>query len=91
MELTRNESLHHIPIGLFNDLNDNVPDLNPNICDQDFLNCGPINDLANGFTDSQMFNLLDLSTDSPLIFKNRLIENVSLPVQDQVNNLFNSY
>ena len=90
LERTRNESPNHIPIGFYHDLIDNVPDI-VNACDVQGGGCGPINDQASGFTNSQMFGLLTSGTKSPLNFKDKLIQGASPATQTQVNNLFNSY
>lgn len=94
LERTRNESLDHIPIGVYYDLIDNVND--PNLaCDRPENGvsgaCGLINDAASGFTNSQMFNILDGNTRSPVTFRNRLITGSPPALITAVNNLFNSY
>ncbi|MEP6646487.1 MAG: hypothetical protein ABJC12_05320 [Saprospiraceae bacterium] len=91
LERTRNESIHHIPIGFYNDLVDNSPDTGLFVCDQDFLNCGSIDDQASGFSISQMYNLLTFNTSSPQEFKDKLIDGVQQSIKIQVNNLFNDY
>jgi len=76
LEHTRNESPNHEPIGFYHDLVDNFPDAF-DACDQEGGGCGPIDDQASGFTQAQMFGLLDAATTSPMIFRDRLIQGTS--------------
>ncbi|MBK6574108.1 MAG: hypothetical protein IPO72_09145 [Saprospiraceae bacterium] len=91
-EKTRNEESNHIPIGLYNDFMDGL--------DEEWANnyysggSGTILDWVKGFTNSQMFNLLGVSTTSPTIFKDKFIQvhaNGNPFLINQINGLFNSY
>jgi hypothetical protein len=90
LERRRNESLNHIPIGLYNDLIDNSPDI-LSACDADGNSCGVINDQVSGLTNAILFNLLDGATTSPQIFINRLNSGSSPTLQNQINTLFADY
>ncbi len=90
LETRRNESLNHIPIGLYNDLIDNSPDI-VNACDANGNSCGVINDQVSGLTNAILFNLLDGTTTSPQIFINRLNSASSPALQNQINTLFADY
>jgi hypothetical protein len=91
-EQVRNESLNHIPVGLYNDLTDNTPD-SVESCDEDSFDCccALINDQASGHSNSALFNLLDGATTTPQIFINRLNSTVSPQEQSRINNLFGGY
>lgn len=90
VEVWRNESANHVPIGYYHDLIDGI-NLNEPVDDQD----GPptfIVDNVQGFTNAYMFSLLDNSTDSPQDFTNRVITtNPTANTIQQINDLFNSY
>jgi len=93
LEELRNDSPNHVPIGLHFDLFDNMPDVN-DACDNEGGGCGPIADNVAGFTNGQLFSLLDANTDDPDIYRARIL-NELLPgsgntVAD-VDALFNSY
>jgi len=102
-ETSRNETASHIPIGLYHDLIDANIDVN-DACDRDQLDrcpplgggicCGPISDFVNGFTLSQMFSLLNSSTNSPSEFVSKLktqFLNQTNNTAQQVDDLFLSY
>ncbi|WP_282774815.1 hypothetical protein [Phaeodactylibacter xiamenensis] len=93
LEETRNDSPNHVPIGLHFDLFDNMPDVN-NACDRDGGGCGPIVDNVAGFTNGQLFSVLDENTTDPGIYQNRILNDL-LPgsgvMAADVNALFNSY
>jgi hypothetical protein len=101
-EITRNETDHHIPHGLYNDLEDTRVD-DEEACDDDYFKrcgskcctcCGPIDDHVSGFTTTQMFSLLNSNTNSPSEFITKLKQQF-LPLTGntelQVDNLVNSY
>ncbi|WP_425420690.1 hypothetical protein [Phaeodactylibacter xiamenensis] len=94
LELTRNHRLNHVPIGLHFDLFDNQNDLN-DACDRVIgSGCGPIADNVAGFTNGELFSILDENTTDPDIYQAKVINDL-LPgsgntVAD-VNALFNSY
>ena len=94
LERTRNHRLNHVPIGLHFDLFDNQNDLN-DACDRVIgSGCGPIADNVAGFTNGELFSILDENTTDPDIYQARVINDL-LPgsgntVAD-VNALFNSY
>ncbi len=90
LETSRNESANHIPIGFYHDLFDTAADTQQ-ACNVIDGGCGPINDMASGFTNAQMFALMDASTISPIGFRDRLIQGSSTTTQIQVGALFNSY
>lgn len=92
LEETRNETTDHIPIGFYHDLFDYVPDV-VDACDSETYICGPINDQVNGFTNAQMFGLLDNSIKSPAAFKDGIKDGFGLTVMEKgkVENLFISY
>jgi len=82
LELTVNESLNHIPIGLYHDLIDNG--IEPTATG--------VNDAVTGFTNSQMFSAL--VADTPEGFIQNMIDeylNTTSNTEAQVNDLFNSY
>lgn len=91
LERTRNETTSHIPVGFYNDLIDTSIDGSTTACDQQTGACGLISDAVSGFTNAQFFGLLDATTLSPLIFKDKLILGAPTSTQTLVNNLFNSY
>ena len=94
LEEIRNDSPNHVPIGLHFDLFDNQNDLN-DACDRVIgSGCGPIADNVDGFTNGELFSILDENTTDPDIYQARVINDL-LPgsgntVAD-VNGLFNSY
>jgi hypothetical protein len=93
LEELRNDSPNHVPIGLHFDLFDNMLDVN-NACDREGGGCGPIIDNVAGFTNGQLFSLLDANTDDPDIYRARIL-NELLPgsgnMAADVDALFNSY
>lgn len=95
LEKQRNETTDHIPIGYFNDLVDEIDPFEEG-CDGKWAiqPCGNINDQVSGFTNAQMFSLLDGSVDSPDDFTTKLISIFLSQTQNtpqQVNDLFESY
>lgn len=92
LEETRNESVNHIPVGFYHDLIDaNIDGATP-ACEQiGDSSCGLISDAVSGFSNSQMFGLLDKTIKTPLNFKDKLIQGAPSALQTQVNDLFNSY
>jgi hypothetical protein len=70
-----------------------MPDVN-NACDRDGGGCGPIVDNVAGFTNGQLFSVLDENTTDPGIYQNRILNDL-LPgsgvMAADVNALFNSY
>ncbi len=94
LDRTWNENPNHIPIGLHHDLVDDVEPLRS--CDQDVItNCtNIIADNVTGFTNAQMFSVLDENTRTIDTYQQNLINNHlgNTPNnQNQVNALFNSY
>jgi hypothetical protein len=93
LEEIRNDSPNHVPIGLHFDLFDNMPDVN-NACDREGGGCGPIVDNVAGFTNGQLFSVLDENTTDPGIYQTRILWDL-LPgsgvMAADVNALFNSY
>lgn len=92
-EDTRNETTDHSPIGFYQDLTDanNFGHNNEYACDISPNSCGNIDDAVSGFSNSEMFNLLNNDTKSVTEFKNKLIQNKSSLIQQQVNDLFDDY
>ena len=88
-ERVKNESLNHIPIGLYHDLIDDNVDVS-NSCDYNG-NCGPINDHASGFSNQQLFDFLTADIESPAAFINEILIGLPSVQQSQINNLFSSY
>jgi len=70
-----------------------MPDVN-NACGRDGGGCGPIVDNVAGFTNGQLFSVLDENTTDPGIYQNRILNDL-LPgsgvMAADVNALFNSY
>ncbi len=94
LERTRNDSPNHIPIGLYHDLIDAIPDIN-NAFDWDGGGNGMIVDQAAGFNNDILFSLLQPNVNSPLDFITILLGsnwvNATGNTQQDVQNLFNSY
>jgi len=96
LEEVRNEELNHIPIGYYNDLIDGI-NLNEIACEDPWPpvnDCGIIVDGVEGFTNTQMFSVLDASVRSPADFTNDLILNhlgATPNTTQQVLDLFDSY
>jgi hypothetical protein len=92
LEEIRNRTTNHVPIGLYHDLKDAIPDIiNP--CDRDPVLCGPMPDNVDGFTDAQMLVLVN-----PLVTNMQIYEALigtlvpgSGNTQADVNLLFNGY
>ena len=93
LEETWNETQHHIPVGLYHDLSDNLNDT-ISACNMDFSGCVLIDDQVSGFTNQQMFSCLTSDIVSPIDFINRLIANHlanTTNTEVQVMDLFNQY
>ncbi|MBX2928363.1 MAG: hypothetical protein KF852_11050 [Saprospiraceae bacterium] len=90
LERTRNDDLNHVPIGLYHDLIDDTPDI-VEACDRDPFVCGPINDQVSGFTNGQLFSLLNDDIFSPAAYRNRLLQISNPATHSAINNLFDSY
>ena len=94
LEEVRNDSPNHIPIGLYHDLIDAIPDIN-NAFDWDGGGNGMIVDQAAGFNNDILFSLLQPNVNSPLDFITILLGsnwvNTTGNTQQDVQNLFNSY
>ncbi|MCO6489472.1 MAG: hypothetical protein J5I98_13690 [Phaeodactylibacter sp.] len=92
LERTRNNTPNHVPIGLHLDLVDPAVGLEPFLAceDNDGTSCGPILDNVAGFTNAQLFSVLDAATSTPEEYRIRIINDL-LGIPAQVNDLFNSY
>ena len=92
LEQTRNDVPGHVPIGLHLDLIDPAVGIEPFLACEDSApaSCGPILDNVTGFTNAQLFSVLDENTATPEDYRVRIInELLGNPVQ--INGLFNSY
>ena len=91
LEETRNETTHHIPIGLYHDLFDpHIDDILA--CDESSPSaCGLIDDQVSGFTFGHQFGLLTSTVETPNEFINNLKMGQSAAVQSKIQTLFNSY
>lgn len=94
LEETRNNTPNHVPIGLYHDLIDDVPDVNPACEDNDGTSCGPIVDNVSGFSNGEMFSLLTPFIDNVDLFR-LSVENNLLPGSGNtladLDALFDSY
>jgi len=94
LELTRNHRPNHVPIGLHFDLFDNQNDL-IDACDRVIgSGCSPIADNVAGFTNGELFSILDENTTDPGIYQARVINDLLPGSGNTVANvdaLFNSY
>jgi hypothetical protein len=92
LEEIRNDAPDHVPIGLHLDLFDTNVDTTA--CDREGGGCGPIVDNVAGFTNGQLFSVLDENTVIPAIYRVRIL-NELLPgsgnTAANVDALFNSY
>jgi hypothetical protein len=92
LDLTRNDSPNHVPIGIHLDLFDNMEP--PLSFDREGGGSGLVVDNVTGLTNGQLFSVLDAATDDPQVYRQRIINDLlpgsGIAVGD-VDALFNSY